>query len=280
MWPHPGAARGGEGNRDDATEQGGADMKRGLLFIAAGLLVVTSAWGGTTGKIMGRALDTETGQTLPYANIILKGTTMGAAANESGEYFIINVPVGEYTLLGRMMGYSDVELQGVWVSADLTTHMDLKMTPRVIEAADVVEVVVERPLVDRGITASTRIVDGEAAHTAGKPVALAGHMVYAVAAARKLTDRCGHVCFRSLAERTELGCGHIPLRLLEIQHYVHFEIVGLIHGSLRITSEVQAYVHCLGRMGERPHGKKVRAALGDPPDVLQPDAAGDLHKRL
>ncbi len=137
-------------------------MKRAFVLVATGLLVATSAWGGTTGKIMGRALDVETGQPLPYANIILQGTTMGAAANESGEYFIINVPVGEYTLLGRMMGYSDVEVKGVWVSADLTTHMDLRMTPRVIEAADVVEVVVERPLVDRGITASTRIVDGDA----------------------------------------------------------------------------------------------------------------------
>jgi outer membrane receptor protein involved in Fe transport len=137
-------------------------MKQAAVLIATVLLCMTSAWGGTTGKIMGRALDAETGQPLPYANIIIKGTTMGAAANETGEYFVINVPVGEYTLLGRMMGYSDVEVQGVWVSADLTTHMDLRMTPRVIEAADVVEVVVERPLVDRGITASTRIVDGEA----------------------------------------------------------------------------------------------------------------------
>jgi outer membrane receptor protein involved in Fe transport len=138
-------------------------MARKLALFAAVLLVTAShVWAGTTGKIMGRVADAQTGQPLAYANVILKGTSMGAAANESGEYFIINVPVGEYTLTGRMMGYADVELQGVWVSADLTTHMDLKMTPQVIEAKEVVEVVVERPMVDRGITASTRIVDGDA----------------------------------------------------------------------------------------------------------------------
>jgi outer membrane receptor protein involved in Fe transport len=137
-------------------------MRRLLNTVAVLLLAAGHVWAGTTGKIMGRVLDEESGSPLPYANVLLKGTSQGAAANEAGEYFIINVPVGEYTLMGRMMGYSDVEIVGLWVSADLTTHMDLRMTPRVIEASEVVEVVVERPMVDRGITASTRIVDGEA----------------------------------------------------------------------------------------------------------------------
>jgi outer membrane receptor protein involved in Fe transport len=138
-------------------------MARKLALFAVILLVAAAqVWAGTTGKIRGRVIDAQTGEPLPYANVLLKGTSMGAAANDAGDYYMINVPVGEYTLAGRMMGYSDVEVVGVWVSADLTTHMDLVMSTQVIEAKEVVEVVVERPMVDRGITASTRIVDGEA----------------------------------------------------------------------------------------------------------------------
>jgi outer membrane receptor protein involved in Fe transport len=139
-----------------------AMITRTILLTTAFLVSAGQLWAGTTGKIMGTVVDTETGEPLPYANVLLKGTSMGAAANDVGEYFIINVPVGEYTLVSKMMGYSDVETRGVWVSADLSTRMDLRMTPKILDAGQVVEVVVERPLVDRGITASTRIVDGEA----------------------------------------------------------------------------------------------------------------------
>ncbi|MCU0610320.1 MAG: TonB-dependent receptor [Candidatus Eisenbacteria bacterium] len=131
-----------------------------LALVMCGALLST-AHAGTTGKLMGKVLDTDTGEALPYANVMVRGTQLGAAANETGDYYIINVPVGEYVLIGTMMGYHDLEMQGVWVSADLTTHMDLKMTQKVLETAQVIEVIVERPMVDRGITASTKIVDGD-----------------------------------------------------------------------------------------------------------------------
>ncbi|MBN1424175.1 TonB-dependent receptor [Candidatus Fermentibacteria bacterium] len=131
-----------------------------VLMLCGALLVAAHA--GTTGKIMGRVLDADTGEPLPYANVMVRGTQLGAAAGEAGDYFIINVPVGEYVLAASMMGYYDLEVKGVWVSADLTTHIDLTLGQQVLETGQVVEVTVERPMVDRGITASTKIVDGTA----------------------------------------------------------------------------------------------------------------------
>lgn len=141
-------------------------MPRSAILCAVLLLVVVApAWAGTTGKITGLVLDDKTGEPLPFANVVIKGTSLGAAANERGEYFIINVPVGECILVATMMGYNDVEVKGVWVSADLTTHINIKMTERVLQAAATIEIVAERPIVEKGVTASTKIVDGAAIET-------------------------------------------------------------------------------------------------------------------
>ncbi len=139
--------------------------KKAVLFLLILLFWAGQGYAGTTGKIKGKVLDAESGEPLPYAAIMIQGTGMGASANDEGEYFIINVPVGDYTLIGSMMGYANLEMKGVWVSADLTTHMDLRLRSKVIEDMPVVEVIAERPIVDKGITASTKIVDGDVIET-------------------------------------------------------------------------------------------------------------------
>lgn len=50
-----------------------------------------------TGKISGKVQD-GSGYALPQANIILEGTTFGAASNDDGTFEIHPVPPGVYTL--------------------------------------------------------------------------------------------------------------------------------------------------------------------------------------
>lgn len=80
-----------------------------------------ATYAGTTGKIVGMVIDEETGQPLIGANIILKGTIMGAAADITGRYMILNVPPGRYILIARMIGYGTVEYENLRVTMDLTT---------------------------------------------------------------------------------------------------------------------------------------------------------------
>ena len=81
-------------------------------------------YAGTTGKIVGRVIDEETGEPLIGANIILKDTRMGAAADISGNFMILNVTPGTYTLIVRMIGYGTVEYKNLRVSIDLTSSVD------------------------------------------------------------------------------------------------------------------------------------------------------------
>ena len=103
------------------------------------------------GKIRGTVTDAETGEALPGANVILKGTTMGAAASVDGVYIILNVPVGKYDLVVDYMGYKTLTVEGVAARSGLTTSRDINLSPEVI-AGETVVIVAERPLVDKNIT--------------------------------------------------------------------------------------------------------------------------------
>ncbi|MDZ7345750.1 MAG: TonB-dependent receptor, partial [candidate division KSB1 bacterium] len=129
-----------------------------LLFLIC--MLATTAFAGVTGKIAGKVVDTETGEPLPGANIIIEGTQMGAAANLQGEFIIINVPPGVYTLQISMMGYNTQVRSNVQVSIDLTTQVNVKLEPSVI-AGEEVTVVAERPLVRMDQTSSMATVGAQ-----------------------------------------------------------------------------------------------------------------------
>ncbi len=130
-------------------------------------LVVCLAWviagvasAGITGKLTGRVYDKSTGVSLPGVNIIIKGSTMGAASNLKGEYFIINVPVGTYVMTASMMGYAPLEVQNVRVSADMTTTIDFPLGETQLDIVKEVVVVAERPMVDGTVTSSSKLISG------------------------------------------------------------------------------------------------------------------------
>ena len=91
-------------------------------------LLTQLSFAQTTGKVAGRILDKETGETLFGANVVIMGTTMGAASNVDGEYFIINIPPGEYSVKISMIGYSPIVYQGAVVSVNRTTTIDAELS--------------------------------------------------------------------------------------------------------------------------------------------------------
>ncbi|MBL7074431.1 TonB-dependent receptor [candidate division KSB1 bacterium] len=125
------------------------------------LAVPIFIWAGTTGKIAGRIFDESTGDPLPGANIIVMGTTMGAMADMNGEYFIINIPPGKYTVKATMMGYKALVVENVRVISDLTTTQDFALPATVLDIGEEVTIVAERPLIEMDMTASRTITTAE-----------------------------------------------------------------------------------------------------------------------
>ena len=59
-----------------------------------------------SGTIRGKALDRQTKSALPGANVLVKGTSIGASTDLNGDFIINNAPSGEQTLVVSYVGYA------------------------------------------------------------------------------------------------------------------------------------------------------------------------------
>ena len=126
-----------------------------LLFFCNGLVLA-----GTTGKIAGVVVDSQTNEPLPGVNIIVVGTMLGAASDIEGRYAILNVPPGIYELRAEMIGYTPNVTKNVRVKIDLTTTINFSLSGTVI-GLDEVTVIAEREIVQMDMTSSLPAVGAE-----------------------------------------------------------------------------------------------------------------------
>lgn len=133
-------------------------MKLILSFVAVAISC-SLAWAGTNGNLTGTVKDKD-GKPVQGATIRVLGTVRGAKAKSNGEYLIINIPAGTYTVKVTAVGYKEKNVE-VTIRADQTTTLNI-----VLESADVMgrEVVVESArlkMVDDKAVGITREVSGD-----------------------------------------------------------------------------------------------------------------------
>ncbi|HEX7342964.1 MAG TPA: TonB-dependent receptor [bacterium] len=131
-------------------------IRAACLWLAGMALLPTGelALAGTTGKIAGRIIDADTKDPLPSVNVVVVNTTLGGTTNLDGDFFILNVPPGVYSIRATMVGYKEVLVQKVLVQTDLTTKLDFRLEPTVLEAGEEIVVVAEKPLIEKDVTGS------------------------------------------------------------------------------------------------------------------------------
>ncbi len=121
------------------------------------IVLSVNLYSQTSGKLVGRVTD-ESGEPLIGANVILDGTTMGAATDLEGYYSIINVRAGTYSIRFRFLGFKTRVVENIRVSADQTTKLDAVLELEVIVGEEVV-VVAQKPLVEYNQTSSVSSVN-------------------------------------------------------------------------------------------------------------------------
>ncbi|KAF0130882.1 MAG: SusC/RagA family TonB-linked outer membrane protein [Bacteroidetes bacterium] len=77
---------------------------RQLLPILLGLFITAYA-SGQTGTVKGVVKDKSTGETLPGANVLIKGSLTGASTDFDGQFTLENVPAGNVTIEVSFVGY-------------------------------------------------------------------------------------------------------------------------------------------------------------------------------
>jgi outer membrane receptor for ferrienterochelin and colicins len=121
-------------------------MKRFNLFLSQLVLLVLISTSllaqhkRTDANIVGHVVDTE-GDHIPFATIVLKNTTIGAATDETGHFNLINMPVGNFTVAASALGYKpeyrDVELkEGNTIELKFILEQDVLGLEQVVVTAD------------------------------------------------------------------------------------------------------------------------------------------------
>jgi hypothetical protein len=85
----------------------------------------------------GYVRDADTGETLLQANVIIEGTSRGAATNNAGYYTIQDLPPGTYTVVFSYLGYQ-TRTKTVTLAAGETRRLDVELKPTDLQTDEVV----------------------------------------------------------------------------------------------------------------------------------------------
>ncbi|KAA3618620.1 MAG: TonB-dependent receptor [Calditrichaeota bacterium] len=139
-------------------------LQKNIVFLSLVLgffLIANPLSAQKFGKISGQVTDAETGDVLPGANVLISGTSLGAATNLNGEYTILRVPPGVYSLRVQYIGYQATQMTNLQILTDLTTKADFKLQTEVLASGEEVVIVAERPIIRKDLTSHESRVQAE-----------------------------------------------------------------------------------------------------------------------
>ena len=116
-------------------------MKFKYILLALLCLIITNIHAeenkDTDANIFGHVLDKTTQTHLPYVTLQIKGTGIGTATDETGHYYLKNLPLGEFTIEVKMMGYKTI-VQKVKILKSQTIELNFDLEESSIYFEDVV----------------------------------------------------------------------------------------------------------------------------------------------
>jgi len=133
---------------------------RQTLVLSLLFFLITSAGGQTTGKFSGKVIDEETKTPLVGANIVVQGTSQGAATDEEGYFFIINIKPGTYQVRFDYIGYQEKIVTGIRISPNKTTEILIELSSSVLEG-EVVTVVANQLDLQKDRTGSVKNISSD-----------------------------------------------------------------------------------------------------------------------
>jgi len=86
-----------------------------------------------SGKLVGSVTDAVTGEALIGANILINGTTLGAATDVKGKFLILKIPPATYSVTASILGYAKETQTEVDINVDRTTEINFKLKDETIQ---------------------------------------------------------------------------------------------------------------------------------------------------
>lgn len=139
-------------------------MRRLISFVKPGLVafigLINLLWAGTTGKIAGIVTDKTTGEPILGANVVVTGTSFGAATDENGQYTILYIPPGTYNVAVSVIGFEKMTMSEVVVHIDRTTRLDFNLKAEAV-IGEAVTVVAQRKIIQMDVATSSMAVSAD-----------------------------------------------------------------------------------------------------------------------
>jgi hypothetical protein len=132
-------------------------MRKSILTFSLIFLSFFSALAQKTGTIRGFVYDKMNENPVPFANLVIEGTKLGAVAADNGYYLINDVPAGEYTVKASFIGYSESGLK-IKVTADRISSLNIYLSEST-ELLDEVEISAARKERDTKVLTSVVTLD-------------------------------------------------------------------------------------------------------------------------
>ncbi len=111
--------------------------RKTFIITAMILFLLTQVLLASTGVIKGKVTDKDSKASLPAANVIIKGTKIGAAADLDGYFSIPNAPAGKQTLMVTYIGYATKSVEVV-VPESGTIQQNFQLTAQALKGKEYV----------------------------------------------------------------------------------------------------------------------------------------------
>ncbi|QQS37005.1 MAG: carboxypeptidase-like regulatory domain-containing protein [Ignavibacteriales bacterium] len=112
-------------------------LSKVLLGALVFVLISTDVLSAQTGTLKGRVTDKTTGEDLPGANIIIEGSTLGAATDLDGGYSIYNIPSGTQRVKVSYLGY-EPQTHEVNIPERKTLQMNFQLSATTLLGKEIV----------------------------------------------------------------------------------------------------------------------------------------------
>ena len=92
------------------------------------VLCFSFAFSQNSGQIKGKVIDAKTREPIPFVNIVLVGTNIGAFSNEIGDFLMTNIPFGYISVQASFLGYSTAFSEEYLVTNEKIPYIFIELT--------------------------------------------------------------------------------------------------------------------------------------------------------
>ena len=113
-----------------------------------------SLFSQTTGKLSGKVFNSESGEPLYGANIIIEKIDIGTTSDRDGNFVIMDIPTGNYRVNVSYIGFATHIIKNVSIKIDKTTFIEVPMQQKGIQGQEII-VSAQREAIEKDKTYSS-----------------------------------------------------------------------------------------------------------------------------